>query len=192
MNKHNEYHARLNINVSDAQIKRVLEYHNNDLNNLKINDIESYNKLLYTITNSVDFLTYPISILDDSLIRFFDDGVATNVGLCRILPNNFLSWHSHKFSNTANINIPLQIMNDSFTIYSDASNFEETAHSRPISKVDYQLNSAALLNTKKFHAVYNMSANTRYMLLLTVHEPVTYDDVLAYCKKNNLLFSKIE
>ena len=189
MNEHNEYHARLNIHVSDEQIKRALDYHNNDLNDLKINDIESYNKLLHTTyLKGIDFLNYPRSILDDSLIRFLDDGIANYVGICRILPNYFISWHTHKSNNTANINIPLQDPSDSLTLFSEASNLNEANQCRTISKVDYHLNGATLLNVKKFHAVCNMSDTVRYMLLISVHEPFTYEDALAYCKKNNLLF----
>ena len=190
MNEHNEYHARLNIHVSDEQIKRVLDYYNNDLNNLKINDIESYNKILYKsyYLKGLELFYLNRSILiDDSLLRFFHDGIATKVHLCKMPANSTLEWHIHADDNTANINIPIQDPNNSLTLFNDASNYTEVNESRPISKVDYHLNSAALLNVKKFHAVFNMADNVRYILMIRIQDPLTYDDVLAYCRKNNLI-----
>ena len=191
MNEINEYHARLNINVSDEQIKRVLEYHDNDLNDLKINDIESYNKILFKsdfVKGEFFYLNKSI-LIDDPLIRFFYDGIATKVHLYKMPANSSLAWHiHHALPNTANINIPIQDPSDSLTLFNDASTYTEANESRSISKVDYQMNGAALLNTRKFHAVFNMADNIRYILMIRIYEPFTYEDALAYCKKNNLLF----
>jgi len=189
MNELNEYHARLNINVSDEQIKRVIEYHDNDL---KINDIESYNKISHKsdfIFKGEFFYLNRSILIDDSLIRFFYDGIATKVHLYKMPANSYLAWHIHQdLPNTANINIPIQDPNDSLTLFNDASTYTEANESRSISKVDYQMNSAALLNTRKFHTVFNIVDKFRYILMIRIYEPITYDDVLAYCKKNNLLF----
>lgn len=198
MNENNEYHARLNIHVSDEQIKRIIDYHDSVVADAKIKNIDPYYRSPARCSRSGFLLEEKLEILlhiprsvitDESLTKFLDDGIMDKIRFFKLPANYYIHWHIdyHGKGATSSINVPLHEMHDSVTLFNDGTDWDNALVSRSISRVNYIINSATLLNVRKFHSVYNMSPNVRYMMILRPNETVTYNDVLEYCKKNNLI-----
>ena len=173
-----DFYQKLNLSVEKSTIDKINDYidkkcyrYNNDLifettdlfeNLFGKKHKENYNDRIGggPGRNLTSFINLPSNIISGSNIQKIVDIVslkhkATAV-ITKIPPNYYLSWHVD-LSRTVGINIPLDNLENSFTFFTTEEINEQSVNTKSLSitKLNYELYSMFVLNTKKYHTVFN-------------------------------------
>lgn len=113
-----------------------------------------------------------------NLIKYFSAVVA----LWKIPSNYFLDWHIDGGRNSC-INIPIESVSDRFTVFQESirdGDNDTVPSSGFVTRLDYELGYAFIMNTKMKHAVYNLRNTDSYILTISVVDPFEYVDIVDY------------
>jgi hypothetical protein len=112
------------------------------------------------------------------------DNYRIDINLFEVDPLTFYVWHVDIPRQTC-INVLLQGY-DGYTFYSSPKviNEKQIGQLRQITEVKYAPNKALLLNVRKEHCVM-VKEQKRLLMSMSVYG-TTYDEVLKFCKENNI------
>lgn len=115
-----------------------------------------------------------------NLIQHFQIGLNKKSAIYRFSPMSSYTWHTDGIRSCA-INL-LLVGENSKTIFGDRKGM----FYYNLEIVPYLKNRYYLLNTGKYHSVYNFSNNYRYLLSLGISKDWSVEDVMEYIRKNEL------
>lgn len=145
--------------------------------------------------NEACFLKIPLDILEKStlapVINYMAPRYIVEPFIFKMPPNYYLSWHKDSV-RTVGINIPIDNLKDSATIFTEdnVTNDDEliTKKCMYVNKVPYELGSMYILDVSKYHCVFNLSNQNRFIIIaMWDSKKDLYNDVLEHLKSGNII-----
>jgi len=131
--------------------------------------------------NAFDVAAVPRFVVEsDATIVKLMERFDARPAILKMNPMTFYRFHIDEFRNAA-LNLLVEGW-DSETFYGEPTDNEEIMS---ISQLVYEPNCMYLLNTKKPHSVINKN-NPRYVFSLGFNDPLTYEQVVEFCKEHAL------
>lgn len=164
-----DYFHKLNLNST------LIEHLESKIKSANEADWDNFLDMSILLLTRDDFITEP------KLLKLIDDfNCNEKLGIYRYVPNFCYQWHIDAIRNTA-INLQLQ-GEDSLCVF---GKLVEPRKFGGVVKLKYDHGSYYIINTSKFHTVFNFD-NPRYLLSIGFNKPTTFNDVKQYAIENNL------
>lgn len=145
--------------------------------------------------NEACFLKIPNDILEKStlasIINYMAPHYIVEPFIFKMPPNYYLSWHKDSV-RTVGINIPIDNLEDSLTIFSEDTviNDDDLIHKKcmHVKSIPYKLGGLYLLDVSRYHCVFNLSNKNRFIIIAmwNSHKD-TYNDVYIHLKNGNFV-----
>jgi hypothetical protein len=145
--------------------------------------------------NEACFIKIPSEIIKEStlapVINYMAPRYLVEPFIFKMPPNYYLSWHKDSV-RTVGINIPIDNLDDSFTIFSqdnvDDDSTLVTKKSMYVSTVPYEKGGLYLLDVSRYHCVFNLSNKNRFIIIAMwdSHQD-KFNDVFNHLKNGNFV-----
>lgn len=176
-----DYFAKLKVDISPDTVELLrnfaldIEARGEYFNPINITDTPHPVKLGDSVRDQFTVYTVPPEIYEKTFINDLKKILNIKTIILRLPPQYYVNWHID-LSRSAGINIPLY-QYDSYTCWSpDILNENDITKSVRLIKLNYELGSAHLINTSKYHCVANFSTEYRHIIVVFIYGK-SYNDI---------------
>lgn len=173
--------SELNVELSDDNINFFKTYVNT-----ATDWVWPSSNLPYTYMNTEELIQCDFGKVMNSFVKEWD----AYVSVLRIPPNSHVPWHIDVQSGRRCVlNAPIITYPKAYTFVTDAPSTDAdilssaTYHTY---KMPYELKKLYLLNSQRYHTVFNCSNENRYVISFC-SEFITYIEAVQYFKDKNLV-----
>ena len=173
--------SELNMSLSDSTIKSIQGI------------IDNSNNWEWAKTNLPNIYLKNDELLSMDIGAPFNDFIkdwSSTLTILKVPPNCFVPWHIDvKLNRRCVINTPITLYPNSYTLVTNAPTSDQellkTLEYNTF-KMPYLLDKMYLLNSQKYHSVFNFDDSDRYVISFC-SEMLNYQEACKYFKDKNLI-----